>query len=136
MISIQYDDGISILHEEKENQIVSFKDNKITFASIDLNNYSAYTNEKSTGLFSSKTQVILKNNVTEKENIYTADGTAKDIKTHASNIALNLGSQVDFINTNGWLIKKYVSEREIKDIVIAESVAGIVYKDKIEIANI
>ena len=28
------------------------------------------------------------------------------------------------------------SEREIKDIVIAESVAGIVYKDKIEIANI
>lgn len=135
-LAIQYDDGISILHEEKENQIVSFKDNKITFASIDLNNYSAYTNEKSTGLFSSKTQVILKNNVTEKENIYTADGTAKDIKTHASNIALNLGSQVDFINTNGWLIKKYVSEREIKDIVIAESVAGIVYKDKIEIANI
>lgn len=135
-LAIQYDDGISILHEEKENSIISFKDNKTTFASIDLNNYSAYTNEKSTGLFSSKTQVTLKNNITEKENIYTADGTAKDIKTHSANIALNLGSQVDFINTNGWLIKKYVSEREIKDIVIAESVAGIVYKDKIEIANI
>lgn len=135
-LAIQYDDGISILHEEKENQIASFKDNKVTFASVDLNNYSAYTSEKSTGLFSSKTQVILKNNITEKENIYTADGTAKDIKTHAGNIALNLGSQVDFINTNGWLIKKYVSEREVKDIVIAESIAGIVYKDKVEIANI
>lgn len=135
-LAIQYDDGISILYEEKESPIISFKDNKVTFASIDLNNYSAYTSEKSTGLFSSKTQVILKNNITEKENIYTADGTAKDIKTHAGNIALNLGSQVDFINTNGWLIKKYVSEREIKDIVIAESIAGIVYKDKVEIANI
>lgn len=135
-LAIQYDDGISILHEEKESPIVSFKDNKTTFASIDLNNYSAYTNEKSTGLFSSKTQVVLKNNITEKENIYTADGTAKDIKTHAGNIALNLGSQVDFINTNGWLVKKYVSEREIKDIVIAESIAGIVYKDKVEIAHI
>lgn len=135
-LAIQYDDGISILHEENESPIVSFRDNKVTFASIDLNNYSAYTSEKSTGLFSSKTQVTLKNNITEKENIYTADGTAKDIKTHAGNIALNLGSQVDFINTNGWLIKKYVSEREIKDIVIAESIAGIVYKDKVEIANI
>lgn len=135
-LAIQYDDGISILYEEKESPIISFKDNKVTFASIDLNNYSAYTSEKSTGLFSSKTQVILKNNITEKENIYTADGTAKDIKTHAGNIALNLGSQVDFINTNGWLTKKYVSEREIKDIVIAESIAGIVYKDKVEIANI
>lgn len=135
-LAIQYDDGISMLYEENENRLISFQENKITFASIDLNNYSVYTNEKSTGLFSTKTQVILRNNLTDKENIYTADGTAKDIKTHSGNIAINLGSQVDFINTNGWLIKKYVSEREIKDIVIAESIAGIVYKDKVEIANI
>lgn len=135
-LAIQYDDGIGILYEENENQISSFKDGKMTFASIGLNNYSAYTLEKSTGLFTTKTQVILKNNITEKENIYTADGTVKGIKTHSGNVALNLGSQVDFINTNGWLIKKYVSEIEIKDIVIAESIAGIVYKDKVEIANI
>ena len=135
-LAIQYDDGISILHEENENKLTSFQENKIKFASIDLNNYSVYTNEKSTGLFNTKTQVILRNNLTDKENIYSADGTAKDIKTHSGNIAINLGSQVDFINTNGWLIKKYVSEKEIKDIVIAESIAGIVYKDKVEIANI
>lgn len=135
-LAIQYDDGISILYEENENKLTSFQENKITFASIDLNNYSVYTNEKSTGLFNTRTQVILRNNLTDKENIYSADGTAKDIKTHAGNIAINLGSQVDFINTNGWLIKKYVSEKEIKDIVIAESIAGIVYKDKVEIANI
>lgn len=135
-LAVQYDDGVGVLYEENENQIISFKDGKITFASIELNNYSTYTVEKSAGLFNTKTQVILKNNITEKENIYTADGTVKDIKTHSGNIALNLGSQVDFINTNGWLIKKYVSEIEIKDIVIAESIAGIVYKDKVEIANI
>ncbi len=58
------------------------------------------------------------------------------MKTCANNIALNLGSSIDFINTNGWLVKKYISEKEIKDIVLAEQIAGIVYKDKIEIANL
>lgn len=74
--------------------------------------------------------------MTEKENIYTASGAIKDLKTCGSNIALNLGSQIDFINTNGWLIKKYVSEKEVKDIVLAEGIAGIVYKNKVEIANL
>lgn len=68
--------------------------------------------------------------------MYTAQGTIKDIKTSGSNIALNLGSSIDFINTNGWLVKKYISEKEIQDIVIAEKVAGIVYKDKVEITNL
>ena len=37
---------------------------------------------------------------------------------------------------NGWLIKKYTSTREIKDIVICDNLAGIIYKDKIELVNI
>lgn len=58
------------------------------------------------------------------------------MKTCGNNIALNLGSRIDFINTNGWLVKKYISEKEIQDIVIAEKVAGIIYKDKVEITNL
>jgi len=133
---ISYDDGIHILQEEQEKESISFEKNKVTFASIDLNNYSAYTIERTTGILATNTQVILKNNLTEKENVYTAGGAIKDLKTCGSNIALNLGSQIDFINTNGWLIKKYVSEKEVKDIVLAESIAGIVYKNKVEIANL
>lgn len=135
-LAIQYDDGINTLYEENENQSISFQENKITFASINLTNYSAYTIEKTTGLFNTNTQVILKNIQTDKENIYTAEGTIKDMKTYANKIALNLGSRVDFINTNGWLVKKYISEKEINDIVISDSIAGIIYKDKIEIANL
>lgn len=133
---ILYDNGINILYEENETNSVSFQENKITFASINLTNYSSYTIEKTTGLFNTSTQVILKNTQTDKENIYTAEGTIKDIKTCANKIALNLGSRVDFINTNGWLVKKYISEKEIKDIVMAENIAGIIYQDKIEIANL
>ncbi len=135
-LAILYDDGIYTLYEEKEEQAVSFNEAKVTFSSVDLSNYTVYTIEKSSGLFSSNTQVILRNTDTFKENVYTAPGTLKDIKTHGNNIALNLGSEVHFINTNGWLTKKYVSEKEINDIVLGQSVAGIIYKDKIEIIHL
>lgn len=135
-LAILYDNGINVLYEQNETQSVSFQDNKTTFASLELDNYAAYTIEKTTGLFNTNTQLILKNIGADKENIYTAEGTVKDIKTSGNKIALNLGSEVHFVNTNGWLVKKYVSEKEIKDIVIADNIAGIVYKDKIEIANL
>lgn len=135
-LAILYDNGINVLYEQNETQSVSFQDNKTTFASLELDNYAAYTIEKTTGLFNTNTQLILKNIGADKENIYTAEGTVKDIKTSGNKIALNLGSEVHFVNTNGWLVKKYISEKEIKDIVIADNIAGIVYKDKIEIANL
>lgn len=133
---ISCDDTVYTLYEQNIKENVSFEKNKVTFSSVELNNYTAYTIEKTTGLLNTNTQVILKNTLTEKENIYTAKGVVKDMKTAGGNIALNLGSQIDFINTNGWLVKKYISQKEIKDIVIAEKVAGIVYKDKVEIANL
>ncbi len=58
------------------------------------------------------------------------------MKTYANKIALNLGSSVEFINTNGWIVKKYISEKEVKDIVLSENIVGIVYKDKVEISNL
>ena len=134
-ILILCDDGIYTLDESSQNQKLAFEKSKITFASINLNNYMAYSIEKKSGLFTN-TQVNLKNINTDKENIYTTGGTIKDIKTSTNKIALNLGSQVEFINTIGWEIKKYISEKEITDIVIADNIAGIVYKDKIEIINL
>ncbi|MCI8352708.1 MAG: hypothetical protein HFJ58_03780 [Clostridia bacterium] len=59
------------------------------------------------------------------------------MKSKGDNIALNLGSRIDFINTNGWLIKRYISQREVQDIVLAEQIAGIIYsKDKVEITSL
>lgn len=134
---ISYDDGIHILYEKNETENVSFEKNKVTFASIELSNYLVYTIEKTTGLLSTNTQIILRNiNGIEKENIYTTKGVIKNLKTKGDNIALNLGSTIEFINTNGWLVKRYISEKEIKDIVIAEKIAGIIYQDKIEITTL
>lgn len=131
-----YDNSIHILQDEKDEKITPFEDNKITLASVEFDNFSMHTIEKSAGLFSSNTQVFLKNTQTQKENIYTAKSAVKTVKTYGDKVALNLGSEVNFINTNGWLIKKYISEQEIKDIVLSDKIGGIIYKDKIEIIDL
>ena len=71
-----------------------------------------------------------------KNNIYNIDGVATSLNAVGDVIAVNLGTEVDFINTSGWLIKRYNSSTEIKDIILGEGIAGIVYTDKIEIVNL
>ena len=65
------------------------------------------TLETSKGLFSYKTDVEILNTVTQKTNVYTFDGVTKKLYTYGDKMAFNLGTEVHFINTNGWLVKKY-----------------------------
>ena len=67
---------------------------------------------------------------------YTAESVTKEIITYGNKIALNLGTEVEFINTDGWLIKRYVANQEITKIVMSDNMAGIIYRDKIEIVNL
>ena len=53
-----------------------------------------------------------------------------------SKIALNLGSEIHFVDTNGWLIKKYTSNQEITNVMITNNIAIIIYKDRIEVINL
>ena len=46
-----------------------------------------------------------------------------------------MGSEIEFLNTDGWLVKRFISKQEITNLVISNSIAGIVYRDKIEIVN-
>lgn len=131
-----YDNEIRSLYRGEDESSISFQEDNVKFGSIKLNNYTVYITEKNAGIFNSNTQVGLKNVTTQKENIYIAEGIAKDIKTYANHIALNMGSEIHFITTNGWLSKKYTSEKEVKNIVLGEDVAGIVYKDKVDIINL
>ena len=74
----------------------------------------------------------------ENKNIkqYTANSVAKEIYAYEDIIALNLGTEVEFINSDGWLVKRYSSSQVIKNIVLGDGIAGIVYRDKIELINL
>lgn len=127
-----YDNEIHIINEETDNIILEFSKNT-QIADINLRSYILKAEEISTGLFSASTDITLKNIITETETTYTIDSVVRDIVCYDQISAINLGTEVHFINLNGWLEKKYTSTQEIRDIVLGTSIAGIVYRDRIKI---
>ena len=133
-----YDDSIYKINNGQSYEILSLNEeiNKITFADIELNDFIFRTYEKSTGIFSADTVVELKNISNDKETVYTVEEVVKSVDCSNNIMAFNLGNEVDFVNTSGWLVKRYYSSQVIKNIVLGDGVAGIVYRDKIELINL
>lgn len=134
----EYDNEIHMIKDNQDAKIadIDTTKEKITFASIDLDNHIVKNTEENAGLFSTTTVVKILNSSSQKENTYKFDGVVKELYCSNNKIALNLGSEVHFIDSNGWLIKKYSSAKEIRKIVITDDIAGIVYRDKIEIIKL
>ena len=131
-----YTDGISVIENDQENTLVDTKDKKIAFQSIDIDNNICYVEEKSSGLFTADSVVNITNIDNKSSKQYTVNYVAKEIFTNVDIIALNLGTDIEFINTGGWLVKRYVANQEITNVVVSNNIAGIVYRDKIEIINV
>ena len=103
---------------------------------IELNNRIALVEEVSTGEYTADTKVRIMNPETLKEKEYSSKDVAKAIETSENKIAINFGTELHIISKNGILLKKYISDVEINDIVMAEGIIGVVYKDKIQIINL
>jgi len=133
-----YDDSIHVIEGQQDNVIMQLNDNeqKITAADIKLEGNVYRAIEKSTGLFSADTIIEIQNIENNKYTVYTVEGVTKTIYCFDNIIAANLGQDVEFINTNGWLIKSFTSSQDIKNIVIGNNLAGIIYTDKVEIINL
>ena len=133
-----YNNSIHIIKDGKDEVLVSLneKDNNITFSDIELSSNAYRIIEKSAGLFKSNSTVEIYNTTSKKQNIYNFNGVAKKVYSYGNIIAIDLGSEVLFINMNGWLIKKYNSAQDIENIVLTDNLAGIVYRDKIEFINL
>lgn len=132
-----YTDKINVIKtDETIDTLQEYKDKKVSFASIELSNASITIEEKSSGLFTADSVVNIINSENKSTSLYTAEAVTKEIYTSGNIIALNLGAEVEFINTSGWLVKRYTAEQEITNIALSNSVAGIIYRDKIEIINL
>lgn len=133
-----FDDEISAIENNNCISIINLneKDKNINFANINLNGFVYRATEQSDGLFNTNTLLELVNTSNNKINVYTVEGVAKAIYSFNNLIAVNLGQEIEFINTSGWLIKRYNSEQEVQSVVIGNGIAGIIYKDKVEIINL
>ena len=131
-----YTDSISIIENNTETTLIDNKDKKVIFQSIELTNNAVSVEEKSSGLFTADSLVTIVNTDNKSTKEYTVNAVAKEIYTYGDIIALNLGTEIEFINTGGWLVKRYIANQEITNIVVSDSIAGIIYRDKIEIINL
>ena len=146
LINIKYQDKNNLVCSTNENiyllNIADSVDTKVLtiensyeFVDINLkNNFIYTTNEYSN--FSNISYITILNPQNSSKNIYEFKGSIKSIYTNEQKIAINTGSEIHFIGLNGWLIKKYDSYGEINQVVLGDSVAGIIYKDIIRIVEI
>lgn len=133
ILSCMYNDSVHLLNinEQLDNKIIDFNTN-YNFVDINLKNNILYTENKSFGL-STNSNLNIQNIQTNSISSYSLKGSIKSIYCNNDKIAINTGSELHFVALNGWLIKKCSSTSEINNIILGDSVAGITYKDKIEI---
>lgn len=131
-----YDDSIHIITNGKDEMVADYKKQKISFCSIELTNNIVDVKEQSSGLFTADSMINITNVKDKNLKTYKINTVAKQIDTYDNIIVLNTGSEIEFINTDAWLIKRYIAKQEITNIVLSNSIAGIVYRDKVEIINL
>ena len=134
----EYDNEIHVIKDNVDTKLtdINTDQEKITYYSIDLDNNIVKNVEENASLFATNTAIKIINSTTQKENTYKFEGVIKEMYCCGSKIALNLGSEIHFVDTNGWLIKKYTSNQEVRKIVISNEVAGIIYRNKIELIKL
>ena len=125
----EYDNEIHVIKDNVDTKLtdINTDQEKITYYSIELDNNIVKNVEENASLFTTNTAIKITNSTTQKENTYKFEGVIKEMHCSGSKIALNLGSEIHFVDTNGWLIKKYTSNQEARKIVISNEVAGIIY---------
>ena len=131
-----YTDSINVIENGEDKVLIENDKRKVIFQSIKLTNNATSIEEKSSGLFTADSLVSIINTDNKNTKEYTVDAVAKEIYTYGDIIALNLGTEIEFINTEGWLVKRYIANQEITNIVVSDTIAGIIYRDKIEIVNL
>ena len=132
-----YDTAINAIKNNENEKITDLTQDggKISFADIELSN-NVYKIVEKSSLLSTQTQVEIINSGNKNESIYSFEGVTKQSYSYNDTIAINIGSEVHFISSNGWLIKRYLSNQEVKKVVLCNNFAGIVYRNKVEIVNL
>ena len=131
-----YTDDIHMIENNQDITLMENQNKKMIFQSVELVNHAIQIEEKSSGLFTADSVIHIVNTENRTQKDYTVNAVTKEIYTYSNMIALNLGTEVEFINTDGWLVKRYIANQEITNIVVSNNIAGVIYRDKIEIIDL
>ena len=107
------------------------------YVDVDLESGVAVIDKQSSGLFSYEYEVKVKSINSKAESLYILNSDLpKSLIVSGDLMAFNLGNEVRVVSQSGWLQKRYTSSKQIKNVVLGDSIVGIVYKNKIEIIEL
>ena len=130
-----YDNAISFPGENTE-EILSISSDVI-FADIESANRVVSIEKQKTGILSSNYILKIYDTVYDKTLEYNLEDMPKDLYVKDNIIAVSYGTDVEIISaSSGWLIKKYVSRQDIKNVLIANGFVAIEYSDEIKLIKI
>ncbi len=131
-----FDGYIQKITTLSDERIYDIKDEDI-FVDINLGDKIIIVEKENTGLFAYQYEMNIKNTVGKSDKLYILENDVpKELKTIKNLICIKLSNEVRVVNANGWLIKRYTTNKEIQDIVFSDSIIGIVYNNKIEVINL
>ncbi len=135
-IVVLCDDSVHILSDGSDEELFKI-DNNISFVDISLEGYACKVTEgKQNSLLKNEYELQIQNIDNKKISSYMINSTVKNLYCSDSVVAISQGGEVEFVNTRGWLIKKFNSIQNIKDISIGDSVVAIVYRNRIEVMGL
>lgn len=131
-----YDKHIDMLYDGQNNQLLNFNNEKVLFADINSSSKIIKIIEEKDGLFTSniKLQIINSGNI-QNNSTHKIEHNPKQLYVYDNKIGVNLGTTAVFLDSNGWLVKKYNSNQEIQKIIVSNNIAGIICKNKIKILS-
>lgn len=129
-----YDNHMEIIKNNSSQEVSKIETSNLLFA--DINDDLINIVKVNSGLFSNEFELQIVNSSTLKKTIYTLAKEPKSIYVFDDIIAINLGTEVLFINNNAWLVKHYTAFQEIHSVILSNNLAGIVFKDKIEFLSL
>lgn len=129
-----FDSYIIRLDDKNSERIYDYSD-LTAYIDVNMNKEFVRIDKEQSSVFKSDYRLKITNsNKTDKT--FIIEGSLKSLKAKDKIVALNLGSEVVFLNSNAWMIKKYTGSQDIKDVVISDKLGLIIYGEKIDIVKL
>lgn len=131
----QYDNSVYRLKDGNSEKILDV-DNNTLFLDIKLADYISKIQENQSGILRSEYEVKIINEKNSSENTYLLEQMPSGLYCSDNILAVDMGNEIIFLNHSAWLLKHFTSRQNYKNIILGDSVAAIVYRDRVEIISL
>ena len=144
----------NIKYYDAENAICTFTDSVVSVSSVEgeeiytvtddtcfmdagMTGYLSVLEKQSSGLFSYEYDLRFISLDSNTENLYILNNNLpSQVEVSGELVALNYGNEIDIVDSHGSLKKNYTSSQQIKNVVVGDSIIGVIYRDKIEFIGV